>query len=362
MNSRYLLYAFLIFAGLLFLATSCEKDNPLPGESKVDEADPEPTPYSLEIPTGFPNYLPANDNPLTLEGIELGRKLFHDPILSKNNQQSCASCHDQKIGFTDAKRFSIGVEGKPGVRNSMALVNLAWRRNFFWDGRAPSLEVQAFDPIRDPLEMNTTWPEVEAKLNDNAEYRELFRLAFGVDRIDSNDVVNAIAQFERTLISANTKFDKHLQGQNVFTALEQAGFDLFVSEEADCFHCHNGVFMSDNTFRNNGLQDPIKDEGLGGVTGRERDVGKFIVPTLRNIEKSAPYMHDGRFQTLREVIDFYSDGVQQNSPNVDPVMLKANRPGGSLGLTDYQKEALIAFLKTLTDEEYLNEPRFSDPD
>lgn len=359
--TRFSLRAMLIFASLIILSVSCEKDNPLPAESRVSEAEPEPTPYTLEIPTGFPNFLPANDNPLTLEGIELGRKLFHDPILSKDNSQSCASCHEQNNSFTDSRRFSIGVEGLPGTRNSMALVNLAWRRNFFWDGRAASLEEQAFDPIRDPLEMNTTWPEVEEKLNDDSEYRDLFRLAFGIDRIDSNHVVKAIAQFERTLISANTKFDKHLQGQNVLSDLEREGFELFQSEEGDCFHCHNGVFMSDNTFRNNGLQFPIEDEGLGGVTGRDRDNGKFIVPTLRNIEFTGPYMHDGRFQTLREVIDFYNDGVQRNSPNVDPVMLKANRPGGSLGLTEHQKDALIAFLKTLSDESYLSDPRFSDP-
>lgn len=360
MKVRFQYSLFLLVASAV-LVLSCERDNPLPGEPSVKEAEPEPTPYTLEIPTGFPSHLPANDNPLTLEGIELGRKLFHDPILSKDNSQSCASCHEQNISFTDSKQFSIGVEGLPGVRNSMALINLAWRRNFFWDGRANSLEKQAFDPIRDPLEMNTTWPEVEEKLNAVPEYRELFRLAFGIDRIDSNHVVKAIAQFERTLISANSKFDKHMQGQNVFNELEQEGFDLFLSEEADCFHCHNGVFMSDNTFRNNGLQFPIKDEGMGGVTGRARDIGKFIVPTLRNIEFTAPYMHDGRFETLREVIDFYSDDVQQNSPNVDPVMLKANRPGGSLGLNEHQKDALIAFLKTLSDESYLNDPRFSDP-
>ncbi len=341
--------------------TACQKDEHFAGEPGVREAVPEPTPISLEIPVGFPSHIVASNNPLTLEGVELGRKLFHDPILSKNNQQSCASCHDQKIAFTDDARFSIGVEGKPGTRNSMALMNLAWRRNFFWDGRANSLEEQAFDPITDPLEMNTTWPEVEQKLNDHPEYPELFRLAFGVDEIDSNVVVKAIAQFERTLISGNSKFDKHLQGQNVFNDLEREGFELFVSEEGDCFHCHNGVFMSDNTFRNNGLQFPIEDEGLGAVTGRDRDKGKFIVPTLRNVEFTAPYMHDGRFETLREVVDFYSDNVNQNSPNVDPVMLKVNRPGGSLGLTDRQKDALVAFMKTLSDEEFLNDPRFSNP-
>lgn len=311
----------------------------------VNDLGPIATPYDLKIPEHFPNSLAESGNPLTQEGVELGRRLFYDPILSENNKMSCASCHKQEKGFSDSKRFSLGAKGVDGRRTSMSLVNLAWRSDLFWDGRAESLEEQALDPITNPLEMNTTWGEVEEKLNAHEEYPKLFQRAFEVKTIDSSLVVKALAQFERTLISSNSKFDRYLNREVELSPLEQEGLDLFTSTKGSCSPCHNGVFMTDFTFRNNGLQTSIEDQGRYEHTGNDRDRGKFIVPSLRNIEVTGPYMHDGRFETPEEVIEFYNSGVNQESPNIDPVMLRVNRREGSINLTEHQKKALIAFLK-----------------
>lgn len=324
---------------------------------------PETTPYPLQIPQGLsPMVIPA-DNPLTIEGVALGRKLFYDPLLSKNNMQSCASCHLQSLGFTDhGLRYSVGVDGIAGNRNSMPLINLGWSPRFFWDGRALTLEQQIFQPVTNPIEMNTTWPEVEDKLNTHAEYPNLFYKAFGIERIDSVHVVKAIAQFIRTLISGNSKFDKFLRQQAVLTPSEMNGLNIYTTEKGDCFHCHgfdgSGQF-TDFTFHNNGLDtdDEMTDIGLMAVTGNPGDKGKFKTPTLRNIEVTAPYMHDGRFATLEEVIEHYDSGGKPSS-TVDPLM---KHVGTGLNLTAQEKLDLINFLKTLTDEDFLTDPRFSAP-
>lgn len=355
MKWSWLLFALTVFAG-------CQRDVEVPEAKSVQDKIPDPTPHELRIPQGFGDYYRNPDNPLTLEGIALGKKLFHDPILSDGNKQSCASCHVQSKGFSDARKVSPGVApGAIGTRNAMALINLAWRREFFWDGRSFSLEHQALDPVANPIEMNLPWPQAVQKLKAHDEYPLLFERAFGVEDFDSTHVVKAIAQFEKTLISADSKYDKYLRGEATLTDQERFGMDLFMSEEADCFHCHNGVTFTDNSFRNNGLQETVNDSGLGAVDGNPRDVAKFKVVTLRNIGFTAPYMHDGRFQTLEQVINFYSDSVNQQSPNIDPVMLKSNRVNGSLNLTDEEKEALIAFLNTLNDTSFIENERLSSP-
>jgi len=305
--------------------------------------------------------IPA-DNPMTVEGVALGRKLFYDGLLSKDGRMSCATCHLQEHGFAEPRQTSQGVfPDAIGPRNAMALINLGWvRTGLFWDGRSATLEEQALDPIRNPLEMATTWPEVEAKLNAHDEYPELFKRAYGVDYIDSLTVAKALAQFERTLISGNSKFDRWYNRQEIMlNDQEIRGFILYTTEEADCFHCHGlGGLITDNLFHNNGMDTEFPDKGRYDVTGNPADIGKFRTPTLRNIEMTAPYMHDGRFFTLEEVLDHYSDHVTW-SPTISPLMELVGSNGAQL--TQQQKEDLLAFLRTLTDHEFLNNPDFSDP-
>ncbi|CAM1359312.1 Cytochrome-c peroxidase [Tenacibaculum litoreum] len=324
-----------------------------------------PVQTSLEIPELFQQKLIApvipTNNPLTIEGIALGKKLFFDPILSKDNTQSCASCHDPKNAFTDDTRFSEGIDGKFGTRNSMPLFNLAWNfdERFMWDGKELSIERQAFSPVRNPIEMHSDWKNVAKKLQEHAEYPTLFKQAFGALKIDSTLVTKAIAQFERTLISGNSKFDQYLLGKVELTLEEQNGFNVFMDEtRGDCFHCHgsdNNPLWTDNKFHNNGLDETFTDLGLGAVTGDPNDHGKFRSPSLRNLKFTAPYMHDGRFATLEEVINHYSEGLKLSS-TIDPLMKKANQ--GGVQLSDKDKADLKAFLLSLSDDDFVNNPKF----
>jgi len=314
------------------------------------------TPYSIVSPSGFPTMPIPENNPMTVEGIALGQKLFHDPILSGDGTQSCASCHLQSSAFSDTNRFSKGIDGLFGDRNASTIVNAGWNVSNFWDGRAVTLEDQAFDPVVNPIEMNNSWQNVENTLNASATYKELFRKAFNIDDIDSTHVVMAIAQFERTLISANSRLDKYLRQEIQLTPSELNGYVLFNTEKGDCFHCHSTEMFMDNLFHNNGLDtEPFLDLGLAKVTGLTSDNGKFKTPTLRNIEFSAPYMHDGRFSTLEEVIEHYNSGGE-HSLTIDPLMLKF---GVGLQLTNQQEQDLIAFLKTLSDPDFITNPDFT---
>ena len=244
-----------------------------------------PTPLPLEIPQIFTDniidpVIPF-DNPQTVEGVALGRKLFFAPILSADNSQACADCHSPENAFTDIDRFSEGIDGILGIRNSMPLFNLAWNydENFFWDGRSFSLEKQAIEPVKDPIEMHNNWVAVALILQNHTEYPLLFEQAFGTAIIDSLLVTKAIAQFERTLISASSRFDKHLLGQLTLTPQELNGFNVFMDEtKGDCFHCHgnsNNPLWTDNIFHNNGLDAIITDLGLGKISGNPADNGKF---------------------------------------------------------------------------------------
>ena len=308
------------------------------------------THYNIETPYGFADMITPSNNPTTIEGVFLGGKLFHDEILSGDESQSCSSCHKQEFSFSDENRFSEGIDGLLGDRNASAITNVGWNNNLNWDGSAITLEEQAFEPITNPIEMNNNWPNVENKLNAHNEYPTLFKNAFNIDYIDSNHVVMAIAQFERTLISANSKFDKYLRGETQLTASELGGYAIFNSEKGDCFHCHGTQMFMDNLFHNNGLDpEPFTDLGLGKITNNASDNAKFKTPTLRNIEFSAPYMHDGRFSTLEEVVEHYNSGGEY-SLTVDPLMKKL---GVGLQLTNQEKQDLVAFLKTLSDSDFL---------
>lgn len=324
-----------------------------------------PIPYSLEIPVLFADKLIAPiipaDNPLTQEGVALGKKLFFDTILSGDETQSCASCHDPKKSFTDQQRFSNGVNDNLGTRNAMPLFNLAWNfdERFAWDGKEFSLEKQALEPVTNPIEMHGNWENITKKLQNNLEYKDLFLRAFGTSIIDSTLVTKAIAQFERTLISGNSKFDKYLRGEINLTPEEQNGFDVFMDEsKGDCFHCHgsdNNPIWSDNKFHNNGLDNVFVDLGLGKITGDPKDNGKFKSPSIRNLAFTAPYMHDGRFATLEEVINHYSEGLKR-SPTIDPLMKKVDE--GGVHLSTQAKSNLKAFLQTLSDYNFIKNPTF----
>lgn len=325
--------------------------------------DNEPTLFDLVIPSPLPSITIPSENPLTLEGLELGRMLFYETLLSGDETQSCSSCHVQSAGFTDTARFSTGIDGFQGNRNAMVVFNLAWSPTLFWDGRATSLEEQALDPIVNPIEMHENWEDAAEKLNAHSEYPNLFKKAFNIDVIDSSHVTKALAQFERTLISGNSKWDKFYRGESILTEQELRGWDLFNVDGpyvgADCFHCHTAPHFTDFTFHNNGLDSDVSmnDLGLYLVTQNEYDKAKFKTPTLRNIEVSGPYMHDGRFETLEEVIEHYNFGGHASS-TVDPLMKNI---GEGLLLSPTDKEALLAFLRTLTDEEFLTNPQFSNP-
>lgn len=309
-----------------------------------------PTPLELDVPASFPVLFMPVDNPLTEEGVALGRRLFFDPILSRDSTRACASCHAPAQAFSDQERFSLGVGGQRGTRQSMPLMNVAWMPSFFWDGRAVSLEEQVGHPVTNPVEMGEEWGHVLAKLERHRDYPALFMRAFETPEITQARVAKAIAQFERTLISGGSKFDRFLAGEAALTAQEQLGYDLFNTERADCFHCHGNILFTDNDFHNNGLDTDPEDPGLSAVTGRPSDFGKFKTPTLRNLAYTAPYMHDGRFTTLEEVVDHYATGLQRSS-TLDPLLLRA-----PLRLTPEEKEALIAFLLTLSDPAFLDDP------
>lgn len=313
--------------------------------------------------------MPVNPkNPVTIEGADLGRYLFYDPILSKDSSFSCASCHQQQYAFSDApNRFSKGIDGTLQTRNTPPLFNLAWYPSMFWDGKAKSIEEQVFFPVREHDEMNLDWKEAEKRIAGNKFYKEKFKTAFGNAKIDSNLIAMAIAQFERTLISNQSKYDKVFKGDVLFTKEEYKGFVLMNDMSmADCLHCHvtdaDGL-GTNRKFSNNGIDsiaDPLKytDRGLGDITGKIEDNGKFKVPSLRNIAITAPYMHDGRFNTLEEVLDFYSEGVNK-SANIDSKMEFAHQRGVILDCDE--KKQIIAFLNTLTDSVFITNPAFSNP-
>lgn len=322
------------------------------------------TPYQFKMSATFPIPDLPRDNPLTVERVELGRTLFNDKRLSINDRQSCADCHSPEKAFTDGRRTARGAEGDFGPRNSMPLFNLAWKREFFWDGRAKSLREQVLQPIQNPVEMHESLTSVIRKLADTngpanrLPYPALFTAAFGSPQISAGKISLALEDYLLTLTSFDAKFDRVMRGQEKFTDEEQRGFELFSTEYdprrgqfgADCFHCHGGPLFQSQAFANNGLDSVFADVGREKVTGKVSDRGKFAVPSLRNIALTAPYMHDGRFQTLEQVVEHYATGVVR-SPTLDPNLAK--HPDGGVPLSAADKRALVAFLKTLTDEQYL---------
>ncbi|MDB6003288.1 MAG: hypothetical protein JWR15_275 [Prosthecobacter sp.] len=303
----------------------------------------------------FPKVQLPADNPLTQEGVALGRQLFHDARLSRNESQSCASCHDQAHAFADARRVSLGAQQQVGTRNAMPLFNLAWQQSFFWDGRAATLREQVLMPIQDVHEMNETMPQVIAKLNADADSVKAFEQAFGTKEITAERMAKALEQFLLTLVSQESRFDRAARKVAELTESEKRGLQLFVTEfdpkrglrGADCFHCHGGTLFMSQPFANNGLELAEADVGRMKVTQDAADRGKFKTPSLRNVARTAPYMHDGRFTTLEEVVEHYSSGVRRTA-TLDANLAK--HPEGGIQFTAQEKADLVAFLKTLTDE------------
>ena len=310
-----------------------------------------------------------NNNPITDEGATLGRVLFYDKKLSANNTISCASCHSQENGFSDSNILSIGFDGGLTGRNSMGLSNAKFYQNgrFFWDERAETLEDQVLMPIQDAVEMGLTLDELVSKVAAEDYYRILFTRAFGDENVTSERISFALAQFIRSMVSYESKFDEGMAVTNNpqatfpnFTASENLGKNLFFSNRTRCNDCHDTNAMVGDAPRNNGLDAMLTDLGVGGVTGNNGDRGEFKTGSLRNIELTGPYMHDGRFATLGEVIDHYDTGVQ-NSPDLDN-RLRVN--GGQvrrLNLTAAERQGLIDFLLTLTDNNFISDEKYSDP-
>lgn len=356
-------------------------------ETEIASAHPKPldlpkkfTPFEFQMSATFPTPDLPRDNPLLVERVELGKQLFFDRQLSINNQQSCADCHAPDKAFSDGRRTARGAEGEYGPRNSMPLINLAWKSSFFWDGRAASIRAQVLQPITNAIEMHESLTNLVVKLNSSRRrgdesqisnpeqsqrlltpsptnstyYPALFTAAFGSPEITAEKISLALENYLLTLTSFNAKFDRVLRGEEKFTPEEQRGFELFSTEYdprrgqfgADCFHCHGGSLFQSQSFANNGLDRTFADLGRAKVTGKSSDAGKFAVPSLRNVALTAPYMHDGRFSTLAEVMQHYATGVMR-SATLDPNLAK--HPDGGVPLTEADQRALVAFLQTLTD-------------
>ncbi|MEK6234431.1 MAG: hypothetical protein N2C14_06945, partial [Planctomycetales bacterium] len=326
------------------------------------------------------------NNPLTNAGARLGRVLFYDRQLSRNNTIACASCHLQTKGFADPKRLSVGFQGGHTKRNAMGLANLRYvnvmghRPGFFWDERAATLETQALAPIQDPVEMGMTLKEVETRLERTPYYPPLFKAAFGSPRATSIRIAKALAQFMRSLESWDAKFDRaaprggdYLADFAGFTKEENLGKSIFMNgpdgvAEHGCAHCHVPPTFSMPKAFSNGLDLQYADRGLGALDRRPNDPftpsddGKFKASSLRNVELTAPYMHDGRFANLQQVVEHYSSGVRRHE-NLGLAFEDQEAGQAKLGLhlTAEEQAALVAFLKTLTDRRFTSDPKFSDP-
>jgi cytochrome c peroxidase len=372
----------LFILGSMLLLAQCKKDDPSPPVSAVcdlTDVSYSPTAYVIKKPDNFPQIPIPADNPMTLEGVQLGRRLFYDPILSGDSTMSCSSCHLPAGSFTDNKAVSIGIDGIAGRRSAMSLLNVAYvNTRLFWDGRVKTLEEQALKPVEDPIEMHASWETVVGRLQNHPDYPQWFRKAFGINscqEITKELTAKALAQFERILISSGTsRYDQFVRGEIDLEDNELRGKLMFFDEGAQtglpdgqCFHCHGSITLTGNNFFNNGLDSvgslaDFIDKGLGAVTGNPSDNGKFRAPTLRNIALSAPYMHDGRINTLEEMMVQYNDngfGIINEDPFVQQIGFPVQ--GHYPGLTPTQTADIIAFLHTLTDTNFVTNPEFQNP-
>ena len=375
---------------LLLFVVACRDEyrigplSPFNPVGRLDTIPYSPTPFAIISPLGMPTMPTPAENPTTVEGIKLGRLLFYDPILSGDSTMSCASCHQIDKAFTDGRARSIGIAGLEGTRNSMSLINVGfnWKpnrqTNFNWDGAFATLEAQAIMPVQHPLELNADWSIVEKKLRQHAHYPRLFRQAFGVEHVDEIDrfyAARAIAQFLRTLNSAAAPVDSFYRVPFYSLSPEaERGMELFIGDtggnpfarDAECAHCHSFTrdFMTfaRNDFSNNALDSVASlndfiDKGLGTITGRIQDNGRFREVTLRNIALTAPYMHDGRFNTLEEVMDHYVE----HGHSRPFAAFELSTSTDLRTLTAQEKADIIAFLHALTDTSYFSRQEWQNP-
>lgn len=312
---------------------------------------------SFVKPDGWPDpFYTFQNNPLTQKGFELGRKLFYDPRLSRDNSISCNSCHEQFSAFSHLDHsLSHGIDGLFGIRNSPGMFNMAWKPAFFWDGGVNSLEIQPQNPIENPVEMDLSLAEAVQRLNDDATYRQEFKTVFGGDKITSQYLFKALAQFMAAIVSSNSKYDKYIRGESggAFSEQELRGMSTFNDK---CGSCHKEPLFTDYSYRNNGLLSSVslQDSGRAHISGDPFDRNKFMVPSLRNVELTRPYMHDGRLYTLDAVVEHYRTGITLSS-TLDPLLT------AGINMTEGEKDDIVAFLKTLTDRDLIKDKRFSQP-
>ncbi len=309
----------------------------------------------LKIPKGFPKPIyDFKNNKISPEGFILGRKLFYDPILSKDSSTSCQSCHQRVAAFAHIDHtLSHGIDGKIGTRNVPAIQNMIWKDTYMADGGVNNMEVQPINPLTNPIEMNESLAHIIFKLKQKKEYVALFKKAYKDTIINSERLLKSLAQFTGLMISANSRYDKYLSGKDTFSIQEKSGLQLF---RAKCSVCHKEPLFTDNSYRNNGLMadSSLNDIGRGRITKIEGDNFKFKVPSLRNIEMTFPYMHDGRYRKLKDVLNHYSSTISHNKTTDEDVTKIGS-------LSDKERKDIIAFLLTLTDKEFLNDKRFVDP-
>lgn len=341
MNRKHFIVIFILIAGVC----ACNKDvlNTIFAGFKKPQNFPQPT-YHFAT------------NQVTKDGFELGRKLFYDPILSVNNTISCGSCHIQTSGFTQhGHSVSHGIFDRLGTRNSPPIMNLAWSKTFMWDGGVFDLDLQPIAPITNHVEMGDSVINVLNRLRNSSQYPALFKKAFGSSEITSADFLKALSQFMVMCVSSNAKYDSVMRNQKTFTADEEAGYLLYKQK---CSSCHSEPLFTDYSFRNNGISiSMVNDMGRYNVTLQDSDKYKFKVPSLRNLDYTPPYMHDGRFFTLDAVLDHYTSQVQ-NTPNLDPQLQQGSQLG--IAITAEEKLKLLAFLKTLNDRAFVTDKRFSE--
>jgi cytochrome c peroxidase len=309
----------------------------------------------LKIPKGFPKPIyDFKNNKISPEIFKLGRKLFYDPILSKDSSISCQSCHQRVAAFAHIDHaLSHGIDGKIGTRNVPAIQNMIWKDTFMADGGVNNMEVQPINPLTSPIEMNESIAHIIFKLKQNKEYVTQFKKAYKDTIINSERLLKSLAQFTGLMISANSRYDKYILGKDTFNIQEKSGLELFRTK---CSSCHKEPLFTDNSYRNNGLivDSTINDIGRSKITNIEADKYKFKVPSLRNVEMTFPYMHDGRYRKLKDVLNHYSSPTNHNNSTDEAITKIGN-------LSDKERKDIIAFLLTLTDKEFLNDKRFIDP-
>jgi len=335
----------ILLSFLIFTISSCKPDNeiPIPIESVP----------LFQVPSHFPDPIyQFSNNKLTKEGFELGKSLFYETLLSSTNNISCGSCHSAVHAFADhGAKFSAGVNNQLSSRNSPTLSNLAWYPNFMWDGGVNHIEVMPVAPITNPIEMNETMQNVVDKLSNESKYPVLFKNAFGNTTITDQKILFALAQFMGSMVSATSKYDEVKTGKSVFTETEAAGYEIF---KLKCNACHTEPLFTNFTYQSNGLDLNPNDLGRALITQQVEDEGKFKVPTLRNIDLTGPFMHDGRFSNLNQVLNFYSIDIKAHNN------LSSNLPIGGLQLSTQEKSQIVEFLKTLNDYSYISDQRFAE--